>query len=514
MTRGFIHLYDKIELIIKKVFVLSYLYRLLMDFLKRGVMMKELFKAITETIKEGVLMIDRDFNCMYANKAVNSIGIDNDTIIGKSIFDVFPNLKKETSTFCHVFETKTPLLDKQQTFITYRGERKTTLTSTYPILENGQVVGAFELFHDISVLQEISDQLMQMQLQSKIDRQTRRSQTTNQSESLAFIGESPMIVQVKSEMNRIAKSPSPVFIYGETGTGKEVFVHALHQAYDADVPLIAQNCAAIPENLMEAYFFGTTKGSYTGAVDQEGLFELADGGILFLDEINSLPINLQAKLLRVLQEKKFRRVGGTKEISVNVRVIVASNIPPNELVINNELRMDLYYRLSVFNIELPPLRERKDDIPRLVDYFIDHFNELLGKRISGITEEGLHRFKAYAWPGNIRELKNALERLMNQKDEGFINKSDIDLYNVLQDTHVIREQFAYPSFAHLEKNVSLKAVVQETEIHTIKKELYRTGGNISQAARNLDVPQQSLSNKVKKYKLGEYILKLKLPEKE
>ncbi|MFJ7727712.1 sigma-54 interaction domain-containing protein [Neobacillus sp. NPDC097160] len=388
-------------------------------------------KSVIDTLKEAVVVIDQHLTFIYANPAVNTIGLDHAKIIGLNLFEVFPNLTYETSVFCQVMESREPVIDREQTFFTYRGEMKTTLTSTYPLLKNGKVIGAFETFQDISNVQHVTEQLHQL-----------------------------------------------------------------------------QNCAAIPENLLESYLFGTTKGSYTGAEDREGLFEIADGGILFLDEINSLPKNLQAKLLRVLQDQKIRRVGGTKEISVNVRLIVATNTHPKNLLMKNEMRPDLYFRLSVLNIELPPLRKRKNDIPFLVDYFIKDYNRLFHKHVSGITDGALTKLMNYSWPGNIRELKNCMERIMNLKTSGCIDESDIDL----QDLYQISEILQASTHAQIEydEDASFKQMMEATEIKIIKQELTQTRGNISQASRNLDIPQQTLSNKIKKYHLENYILKIKL----
>lgn len=472
--------------------------------------MEELLNNVIDNIKEGVIVIDSNFMFTYANKAAKTIGLDSELIIGKNLFEVFPNLQKKNSTFSHVFETKKPLLDQEQTFITYRGERRTTVTSTYPVVKNEEVIGAFETFQDISMLYTLSDQLRNLQLKQKKEKQTNQSLMEVQKDYPDFIGEDPAILKIKSQIDLIASSPSPIFIYGETGTGKEVLIHAIHQASKFKIPLIAQNCAAIPENLLESYLFGTTKGSFTGAMDREGLFEIADGGILFLDEINSLPKSLQAKLLRVLQENKIRRVGDTKEISVNVRIIAATNVSPKKLVIDKELREDLYYRLNVLNIELPPLRERKNDIPHLIVHFINYFNHLFGKDILGVTDKALYLLKNYKWPGNIRELKNTIERIMNMKNTGYIAESNIQFQNFLQVSSEIGE-FNNTS---LRKDQTFKEIIQKTEISIIKQELRNTSGNISQASRNLDMPQQTLNNKIQKYNLKKYILTMKLLNNE
>ncbi|MFK9094295.1 sigma-54 interaction domain-containing protein [Bacillus salipaludis] len=468
-------------------------------------------KSVIDTLKEAVVVIDQHLTFIYANPAVNTIGLDHAKIIGLNLFEVFPNLTYETSVFCQVMESGEPVIDREQTFFTYRGEMKTTLTSTYPLLKNGKVIGAFETFQDISNVQHVTEQLHQLQLKQKKTKRVKQNQSSNVSSNPFedFIGNDQAILSIKSKLHTFANSPSPIFIYGETGTGKEVLVQSIHKAANhTTIPLVSQNCAAIPENLLESYLFGTTKGSYTGAEDREGLFEIADGGILFLDEINSLPKNLQAKLLRVLQDQKIRRVGGTKEISVNVRLIVATNTHPKNLLMKNEMRPDLYFRLSVLNIELPPLRKRKNDIPVLVDYFIKDYNRLFHKHVSGITDGALTKLMNYTWPGNIRELKNCMERIMNLKTSGCIDESDIDLQDLYQISEILQDS----THTQIEYNEdsSFKQMMEATEIQIIKQELTQTQGNISQASRNLDIPQQTLSNKIKKYHLENYILKIKL----
>lgn len=473
--------------------------------------MENVFQDVVEKISDGVMVVDTQYNFVYANEANEKLGLDYQVIIGKSIFEVFPNLKKETSTFCQVIATKKPILEYQQTFITYRGEVKTTVTSTYPIIRDNKVIGAFEFFRDISILQKMEEQLAIMQ-QHHYKERTKKEDETESYAWENFIGDSKPIKELKSEIRKIANSPSPIFIYGETGTGKEVYVNAI-QKLNHQMPIITQNCAAIPKDLLESYFFGTISGSFTGAVDRKGLFELANGGILFLDEINSLPVDLQAKLLRVIQEQKVRRVGGAKEFSIDVRIIAASNVHPEELLLNKELREDLYYRISVLNIEIPPLRSRKDDIPLLVNKFIEEYNELFNKNVVGLAEDALNTLYEYDWPGNIRELKNVIERLINLKESGYIYLQDIKKYNVLDGIKKLKTTFIKQNDYHKSKG-SFKEQISQKEVEIIKNELFRTNGNISQASRNLDMPQQTLSNKIKRYNLNQYILEIKLLNNE
>ncbi|WP_194165492.1 sigma-54-dependent Fis family transcriptional regulator [Oceanobacillus sp. CFH 90083] len=473
--------------------------------------MNEAFKAIIENIDEGVIIVNDELIFNYANKASNAFGLNYKKVIGKSIFDVFPYLKKENSTMVQVLETKQPIIDRRQTFYTYQGERKTTITSTYPIFSDEKVIGVFELFRDITTVEALNNELHNLQAERQI-----RIPAKKYHPGSAFIGESKAIRNIKSNLSVYTGSLSPIFIYGETGTGKEVLVKAIHKKMQGEqkIPLITQNCAAIPENLLESYLFGTTKGSYTDALDRKGLFELANGGILFLDEINSLPLNLQAKLLRVLQDQRIRKVGDTRDFDVQVKLIVASNRKPQELLAEGFIREDFYYRLNVLNIEIPPLRERKEDISLLVNQFIQHFNDLFSKQVTGISSLALKKLIDYDWPGNIRELQNVIERIMNTRQNGAIEAEDIEFDIFLNRAHLVHQNYSQQPITCKQAKKSLKSVVEEIETDYIKKELQQTNGNISQAARNLDIPQQTLSNKVKKYGLERFILEVKLLKKE
>src|SRR6202034_1007676 len=227
-----------------------------------------------------------------------------------------------------------------------------------------------------------------------------------------IVGESPALQTVLSRVTKVAPTDSTVLITGETGTGKELVARAIHKRSPRSArAFISVNCAAIPTSLILSELFGHEKGAFTGATQRRlGRFELAEGGTIFLDEVGELPPETQVALLRVLQEREFERVGGNKVIAANVRVIAATNRDLEQLIEEGAFRGDLYYRLNVFPIEVPPLRQRRDDIPLLVQYFIDRYSLKTGKKIRGIDKATLERLKSYAWPGNIRELQNVIER--------------------------------------------------------------------------------------------------------
>jgi two-component system response regulator AtoC len=320
-----------------------------------------------------------------------------------------------------------------------------------------------------------------------------------------LVGESPAMKAVHEMVARVADSPSTVLITGESGTGKELIAKALHQGSSRrDKPLIKVNCAAIPKDLVESELFGYERGAFTGAVGSKpGRFELADGGTLFLDEIGEVPVEMQVKLLRALQESEFERVGGIKTLQVDVRLVAATNRDLKQLITEGRFREDLYYRLAVVPIALPPLRDRREDIPLLVSHFIEKYNQRLGKRVGGIEPEAMELLMDYAWPGNIRELENLMERSVLFAD------GDRILANALPDA--LRERGVHhptpvAGIGHLgaiaaPSGASMKEIVRqaqaELERGLIAKALEETGGNVTRAAKKLQISRKSLQVKMK-----------------
>jgi arginine utilization regulatory protein len=289
-------------------------------------------------------------------------------------------------------------------------------------------------------------------------------------------------------------------VYGETGTGKEVLVQAIHNASKVrgNKPFIAQNCAALPTTLLDSILFGTTAGSFTGAKDKPGLFELAEGGTLFLDEVNSMDMELQGKLLRVLQDGIVRRVGGANTVFVDVRIIASTNEPPAKIVEQKIMRKDLYYRLNVISLDIPALKDRKEDIALLTKFFIDMYNDKVNKNVKGISPEALNMLQAYHWPGNIRELKYAIESIMNFIDSNIINVNDIP-------NHI--SSYLGANGTKPEESIdgtevfSLVDSLNEYEKRLIQKAIKKANGNGAKAARMLNIPRQTLHNKIKKHNI-------------
>ncbi len=315
-----------------------------------------------------------------------------------------------------------------------------------------------------------------------------------------IIGQSQEIKSVLRLVERVADSNSTALITGESGTGKELIARAIHYNSDrVNQSFVAINCGAIPSELLESELFGHVKGAFTGAINHRvGRFEMADGGTLFLDEIGDLEPSLQVKILRALQERTFEPVGGTKSIQINVRVIAATNKNLEDLVSKNKFREDLYYRLNVIPIVLPSLRERKNDIPLLLNYFLELFNKNKNKRLSGFTSEAMESLMEYPWPGNIRELENLVERLAILKESGIVDISDLPTKYRLTSTS---SQDGWPreGRANLpDEGLDFNTAVDRFENALILRALEKTGWNRNQAALILKLNRTTLVEKIKK----------------
>ncbi|MGG5253926.1 sigma-54 interaction domain-containing protein [Neobacillus sp. SM06] len=451
----------------------------------------EVLSAILKSIDEGIHVVDTDGITIFYNEvAGRHDGMAVKEVLGKPLLKAFPSLTGETSTLLKVIKTGKPIYNQTQVYVNAHGRRIDTINTTLPLLLEKRVIGAVEIAKDYSRIKLLANRLLELQKGLNDGRGKQGGSYTKYTLSdLKTVN--PKFAKMKAEAKKLAKSVSPILVYGESGTGKELFVQGIHQeSMRANGPFIAQNCAAIPESLLESILFGTAKGSYTGAVERKGLFELANGGTLFLDELNSMPIELQAKLLRVLEEGMVRRVGGGESIFVDVRVIAAMNEHPEKVLQYGKLRHDLYYRLNVFMFALMPLRERKEDIMLLTEYFRQSFNEMLNKNIQGFDEKLKQFFLSYAWPGNVRELKHAMEYMMHLGEHAHLTITDLP---------PMLKQKAVHTPTLMEKSCSLKANLAAVEKDLIEKAIAQSNGNINQAAKLLEVPRQTLQYKLKKY---------------
>jgi two-component system response regulator AtoC len=298
-----------------------------------------------------------------------------------------------------------------------------------------------------------------------------------------WIGENPRMLEIKTLLEKIAPTLSTVLITGESGTGKEVIARAIHQLSPrAENPFIAINIGGVPENLLESELFGYEKGAFTGATSRKhGMFELASSGTLFLDEIGDMPMQLQIKLLRVLQERKIQRLGGTQNFPIDVRILSATNKELEDRIKNDLFREDLYYRLKVIQITLPPLRERREDIPLLAGYFIKKYNSMVGKSVQGIAPDAIKALQGYNFPGNVRELENIIERAVILADTDMITLKELEVSPTAPKTFV------------------KKGTLDDIQKQVIQEALLRWEGNKTKAAEELGITRQTILNKIKEY---------------
>ncbi len=451
---------------------------------------KTLFREmdwLPDYLSDGIQVIDAEGKLLYTNeRAVRREGLTAEFVRGKHLLDVYPSLTEDTSTLLRVLKEGEPIVDKEQTFKTYMGKEVATINTTIPIKRGKKVVAAIEISKNITEVKNLSERVMDLQ-----SRVMKRDEVA-QADDVVYCFEDirtldPKFKRLIEKAKKAARQEIPMLIYGETGTGKELLVQSVHAASRRSRgPFVAQNCAALPASLLEGILFGTKKGGFTGSTDRLGLFELAHGGTLFLDEINSMPLEIQGKLLRVLQDGRFRRVGDTKTRFSDVRVIAATNTEPQEAIESGLLRRDLYYRLNVVYLEIPPLRDRAVDIPLLTQVFTRRFAERFGKRLRSVEERVMDRFMLYEWPGNVRELEHVLEGIISVGEGEQITVEDLPHY-----------------FDRIEpeEGLGLKEAIDRHERKIIERALLSCRGNVSQAAEILEVPRQTLQYKIKKYHL-------------
>lgn len=411
---------------------------------------------------------------------------------GKHISQVYPNLKEEESTFWRVLRSGEPIKNGLQTIQDYTGTVFQYITCAYPMFFNDSVIAVVEGNTILSINGERYDNRQGLVESRKNKYYTLDDIITGNSQMLA----------IKEKIKRIATGDAPVLIIGETGTGKELVAQSVHShSLRSSKPFVAQNCSAIPSELLESILFGTVKGSYTGAVDRKGLFEAADGGSLFLDELNSLDIALQGKVLKALETNRIRRVGSEKEVEVNVRIISAMNEDPFALIEEKRMRKDLFYRLGVVQVELPQLRERKEDIILLVHYLINHFNQEYGRKVTGLSEIVERNLLEYHWPGNVRELRNTVEYAYNVMTGDVITIGDLPEYILHWGMSEKQKKPTGFDLRLLEEH-TFNELVEEYEKSILKAALSQPG-NLNAAAKRLHLTRQVLRYKMEKYQLTE-----------
>ena len=453
---------------------------------------KKLVDELIELLDEGVYIVDKYGTGIHYNSAMartEKVAVDD--VLGKKFHEAFPDFNLGESTIYSALTKNRPTGSKQQTYKNIYGKEITTENATIPVIVDGETVAAIEVSKDITELRSITDTLQELRGEVAEKAEPARPQIKKYTFDDIY-GENPKFQEVIERAKKAASNDASVFIYGETGTGKELFAQSIHNdGKRANKPFLAQNCAAIPESLLEGILFGTTKGAFTGAIDRAGLFEQANGGTVLLDEISAMPYDLQSKLLRVLQESYIRRIGGSRDIPIDVRIIATVNEPPEELMAKGLLRKDLYYRLNVINLSIPPLRERMDDIELLANRFADKFNKRFNKELWMISDGALKQLQSYDYPGNVRELENIMEQAISMaENEHVLTGKHLSMPN-----HIVNKE----PVIRREDDMPLDAYMEAVEKQLIANEMVRFNGNISRAADALKIKRQTLQHKLKKY---------------
>ena len=438
-------------------------------------------EAILESISDGVFTVDRDWRITSFNRAAEEItGIPRQEALGRDCSEVFRSSMCEAEcALRRTMKSKKPVIGKSGYIIDADGHRIPISVSTAVLRDSeGRIIGGAETFRDLSEVEAL------------------RRELEGRFSVGDLVSHSPLMQRVFEVLPAIAASPSTVLILGETGTGKELVARTIHSLSPRNQgPFIAVNCGALPDTLLESELFGYKAGAFTGAnKDKPGRFALANGGTLFLDEISEVSPALQVRLLRVLQERTYEPLGATRSETTGARIIVATNKDLAEQTRQGTFREDLYYRVNVVRVELPPLRRRKEDIPLLVAQFIERFNRLQRKSVPGIAAEALSLLMAYHWPGNVRELENVIERSFIMCNEGLIGIG-----------HLPEELTARGASASADSDVrSAHDLLDAQSIHTV---LERNGYNRLAAAKELGIHKTTLFRRVKK-------LGISLPEQD
>ncbi|MGI6177196.1 MAG: sigma-54 interaction domain-containing protein [Eubacterium sp.] len=454
---------------------------------------KVILEELLKILKEGVYIVDDNGVGIFYNDSMSKIEqIEVDDVIGKEYHRAFPGVPVSESTMFKALKKGISISNKQQTYRNLYGREVTTVNTTVPVKHGGRTVAAIEVANDITNIRTMSDTIMD--LQGKHIKPGKAAPHIRKYTFDDLVGSSEVFKAVVDRAKRASATDATVFIYGETGTGKELIAQSIH--YDSErrkKPFLAQNCAAMPESLLEGILFGTEKGGFTGAVDREGLFEQASGGTLLLDEVSAMPFELQGKLLRTLQEMYIRRVGGTKDIPIDTRIIATVNEDPLELIKQNRLRKDLYYRLNVVNIRIPPLRDRLSDIPELVDAFLTKCNKRFGREVWMVNDEALERLADYNYPGNVRELENIITQAVALARPS----------NHVLTAHMLQMPMQTGAIgsdiSKWDRHGPLPEYLESLESEIIREQLMENGGNVTKTAAALKIKRQTLQHKMNKY---------------
>ena len=484
------------------------------------------FLPFFDGFSEGLLIVDRAGAIIYYNPTMAAIDeLDPAEVLGKKVVDVY-DLSEEGSVIMQCLKDRQPIVDRSLLYRTRRGKVANTIHTVFPLFKRGRLEGAICLVREYNVLEETISSI-------SIPRPKRSLPNDTRFDFEAIVGSNIDFLRAVNTAKMAAITPSPVMLYGETGSGKELFAQAIHNhSGRKSGRYTAVNCAAIPENLLEGLLFGTTSGAFTGARNKMGLFERASGGTIFLDELNSMGTGLQAKILRVIQERKVRRLGSLRESEIDLKIISSVNQEPHVAIAENNLRPDLFYRLGVVFIPIPPLRERKEDIVLLARHFLAKHSRALNRKVSDISSDVLALFNDYDWPGNVRELEHVIEGAINlvvssRSIERRHLQSHLTTWRRLRgqpdavqpplaglppqgygDHGQGHERSPVSSAGDVQRSPdggkSLLATQAEQEKAVVADALALHSGNITRAAKSIGISRQLFNYKMKKYRIDRH----------
>lgn len=460
-------------------------------------------EQIINNLYDGVLLSDKKGEVVIYNHSMAEIEArDSEDMLGKYIWDAYGYSDVNKSEHMQVFESKLPIINKYKAHAYKNGRPLYKSYSTFPIEKDGETIGVYSISKNETKLHSLLSETIELKRQFK-DRNKDKKEKSNGTRYTFtdIIGTSDDMIELIKEAEAISWLDNNILIVGDTGTGKEVFAQSIHNFGKRNYePFIGINCSAIPENLLESILFGTVKGAYTGALDSSGLFEEAGEGTLFLDEINSMPMSMQTKLLRVLQERQVRRVGGKKSYPIKCRIVSAMNEDPNKLMEEERLRKDLFYRIAGFNLYIPPLKDRKEDIFEMAHYFITKNNINMNRNIEGIDDNLRGIMEDYEWPGNARELEHFIENIMikTHEDEKYLKSENIP--SSIKYTMDTSGEINLDD--KVESGISLEEELEKLEKELITKALNKNKWNVTKTAVNLGVTRQSLIYRMKKLEIN------------
>ncbi|WP_404354902.1 sigma 54-interacting transcriptional regulator [Cytobacillus firmus] len=441
--------------------------------LKKYLSTSQMLQVTIQSMYEGIIAVDQKGYILEMNRSAEKIlNIKKHNVLTLNISEVIQNLP-----ITKVFSTGQGYSDKECSLVV-NGKMIQVIISANPLIHNNQIIGCAITLKDLAEVQKFA-----YSITSEVDDSTFD----------IIVGKSPAILQTKAAAKKVAATDSTVIFLGESGTGKELFARALHQeSKRVNKPFRAINCAAIPEHLLESELFGYSEGAFTGArkSGKPGKFEMAQGGTIFLDEIGDMPLHLQVKLLRVLEERKIERIGSNNSIDIDIRVVAATHKNLEKMVADGEFRQDLFFRLSVIPLHIPPLRERDGDIPVLLQHFVQHYDKITGKKVRGFTPDAENRLCSYNWPGNIRELQNAVEYAINMATDHWIRVENLPP-RIREQNHMNADK----------ENITL-AEMEERMIMDVLKRYGDTLNGKKQAADELGINVATLYRKINKYELN------------